>query len=89
MGLPVLYRWAESQREEAKSVFQRRKVGLRTAEVLRLEWSDVDLVRGFVTVAAHKSKTARRRLIPIAQNLAEWVRCGYAGLCTLPSAIWV
>jgi integrase len=48
--------------------------GLRTAEVLRLEWSDVDLVRGIVTVAAHKSKTARRRLIPIAQNLAEWLR---------------
>ena len=42
--------------------------------MLRLEWSDVDLVRGFVTVAAHKSKTARRRLIPIAQNLAEWLR---------------
>jgi len=48
--------------------------GLRTAEVLRLVWSDIDLVRGFVTVAAHKSKTARRRLIPIAQNLAEWLR---------------
>ena len=48
--------------------------GLRTAEVLRLEWSEVDLVRGFVTVTAHKSKTARRRLIPIAQNLAEWLR---------------
>jgi integrase len=48
--------------------------GLRTAEVLRLEWSEVDLVRGFVTVAAHKSKTARRRLIPIAQNLPEWLR---------------
>jgi integrase len=48
--------------------------GLRTAEVLRLEWSEVDLVRGFVAVAAHKSKTARRRLIPIAQNLAEWLR---------------
>src|SRR5208283_607654 len=25
-GLPVLYRWAESQREEATSVFYRRKV---------------------------------------------------------------
>jgi integrase len=48
--------------------------GLRTAEVLRLEWSDVDLVRGIVTVAAHKSKTARRRLISIARNLAEWLR---------------
>jgi len=48
--------------------------GLRTAEVLRLEWSEVDLVRGFVTVSAHKSKTGWRRLIPIAQNLAEWLR---------------
>jgi integrase len=48
--------------------------GLRTAEVLRLEWSDVDLVGGFITVAAHKSKTARRRLIPMATNLAEWLR---------------
>jgi integrase len=54
--------------------------GLRTAEVLRLEWTDVDLAGGFVTVGAHKSKTARRRLIPIAQNLAQWLR-PYAG-CT-------
>jgi integrase len=30
--------------------------------------------RGFITVAAHKSKTARRRLIPIAHNLSEWLR---------------
>ena len=42
--------------------------------MLRLEWSDVDLVRGFVAVAPHKSKTARRRLISIAQNLTEWLR---------------
>jgi integrase len=48
--------------------------GLRSAEILRLEWEDIDLKRGFINVAANKSKTARRRLIPIAPNLAEWLR---------------
>jgi integrase len=52
--------------------------GLRTAELLRLEWCEVDLVRGFIEVSAAKAKTARRRLIPIADNLAEWLR-PYAG----------
>jgi integrase len=52
--------------------------GLRTAELLRLSWSEVDLVRGFVEVTANKSKTARRRLIPIADNLLAWLR-PYAG----------
>ena len=47
--------------------------GLRTAELLRLDWSDVDLASGFVHVGAAKSKTARRRLVPIAPNLAEWL----------------
>jgi integrase len=48
--------------------------GLRTAEFLRLEWQDIDLKRNFINVAASKSKTAKRRLIPIAPNLAEWLR---------------
>ena len=48
--------------------------GLRTAELLRLEWQDVDLKRGLINVGASKSKTAKRRLIPIAPNLAEWLR---------------
>jgi integrase len=48
--------------------------GLRTAEILRLEWQDIDLKRNFINVAASKSKTAKRRLIPIAANLAEWLR---------------
>jgi integrase len=48
--------------------------GLRTAELLRLEWHDIDLKRGFINVAASKSKTAKRRLIKIAPNLAAWLR---------------
>jgi integrase len=47
--------------------------GLRTAEVLRLEWQDIDLKRNFINVSATKSKTAKRRLIPIASNLADWL----------------
>jgi integrase len=47
--------------------------GHRTAELLRLEWQDVDLKRGFVNVGASKSKTAKLRLIPISPNLAEWL----------------
>ena len=35
--------------------------GLRTAELQRLDWSEIDLDRGFITVAASKAKTRRRR----------------------------
>ena len=60
--------------------------GLRTSELLQLTWNEVDLVRGFIHITATKSKTARRRLVPITDNLAEWLR-PYAGrngkVCTL------
>jgi integrase len=47
--------------------------GLRSSEVLRLDWQDVDLVRGLIHVASHKTKTARRRLVTIQPNLAAWL----------------
>lgn len=47
--------------------------GLRSAEALRLEWADVDLAGGFITVGSDKSKTRSRRLVPIALNLAQWL----------------
>jgi site-specific recombinase XerD len=50
--------------------------GLRTAEVQRLKWSDVDLAGGWITVTAQNAKTARRRLVPVADNLKAWLtRC--------------
>jgi integrase len=48
--------------------------GLRSAELERLEWCDIDLTARHIVVAASKSKTASRRIVPLADNLAEWLR---------------
>ena len=47
--------------------------GLRTAEIARLEWKDVNLEEAIITVSAAKSKTASRRIVPIQPNLAQWL----------------
>jgi integrase len=47
--------------------------GVRSAEALRLLWSDVDLARGFVQVAAEHAKGAQRRLVEMPANLKEWL----------------
>jgi integrase len=47
--------------------------GLRRAEIERLEWEDFNFERGHITVAAHKAKTATRRLVPIQANLMQWL----------------
>jgi integrase len=48
--------------------------GLRAAEMEKLDWSEVDLEGAHIEVTASKAKTARRRLIPISENLAKWIR---------------
>jgi integrase len=52
--------------------------GLRSAEIERLEWSDIDLTGRHITIGASKSKTASRRIVPVSDNLAAWLR-PYAG----------
>jgi integrase len=47
--------------------------GLRSKEILPLDWSDVERRPGFIEVAAHKAKTAARRIVPISDNLARWL----------------
>jgi integrase len=47
--------------------------GMRSSEILRLEWRDVNFERAFITVAPEKAKTATRRLVPILPNLMAWL----------------
>jgi integrase len=53
--------------------------GLRDAEIKRLDWGEVDLVRGFIEVKSRKAKSARRRIVEMQPNLREWLR-PYAGM---------
>ena len=48
--------------------------GVRTAELLRLTWHDLERRPGYIEITAKQAKTAARRLIPISQNLANWLR---------------
>lgn len=47
--------------------------GLRSQEMMRLEWSDIRFEQGFIEVAAEKAKTASRRLVPLLPALAAWL----------------
>jgi integrase len=58
--------------------------GLRTAEIERLDWMDIDLASGFIEVKAKKAKTRSRRLVPILPNLAQWL----APLAAQQGKVW-
>ncbi len=47
--------------------------GLRTAEICRLDWSDIKFDRGFIECEARMTKTRSRRLVPISANLRAWL----------------
>ena len=47
--------------------------GLRTSEIQRIDWQDVDLDSAFIIVGKTKAKTKARRLVPIQPNLAAWL----------------
>lgn len=48
--------------------------GVRTAEVMRMTWDDLERRNGYIEISASKAKTASRRLIPIPTNLSAWLR---------------
>lgn len=47
--------------------------GLRSQEIMRLEWPDIRFSDGLVEVAAAKAKTASRRLVPLLPVLSSWL----------------
>ncbi len=48
--------------------------GLRSSEIMRLDWSEINLERGFILVRGMKTKTAARRLVPISETLTAWLK---------------
>ena len=47
--------------------------GLRTSELLRLDWADVWRVPEHIEITAGKAKTRQRRLVKICPALAAWL----------------
>jgi integrase len=47
--------------------------GLRSAEIVRLEWQEIRFTQNIIEIKASKAKTASRRLVPILPVLAEWL----------------
>ncbi len=47
--------------------------GVRTAEILRLDWQEINFQTGHIEIKKKKAKTKGRRLIPIQPNLAAWL----------------
>lgn len=47
--------------------------GLRSAEIERLEWKDIDFASKHIVVSAGNAKTASRRIVPLSDNLAAWL----------------
>jgi integrase len=66
--------------------------GLRTQELLRLDWADVWRVRGHVEVTAAKSKTRQRRLVEVGPALRAWIapfrQLKVGQVCTLHEITW-
>src|SRR5260370_37572994 len=48
--------------------------GLREAEIKRLDWSEGDQRRGHIEVKSSKAKSARRRIVEMQPNLAQWLQ---------------
>lgn len=49
--------------------------GLRRAEVMRLDWSEVDIDQSLIHISSKKAKTGQRRIVPIQENLKNGSTC--------------
>jgi len=58
--------------------------GLRSAEIERLEWSDIRLTEQHIVIGADKAKTASRRIVPVSDTLAAWL----APYAAQTGAVW-
>lgn len=47
--------------------------GIRTEEIFRMTWEQVDFKKGFVILGKEFTKTRRRRLVPICPALRSWL----------------
>ena len=55
-------------------IFLAAFAGLRTAEIERIEWKDIDLTENSIHVTRENAKTRSRRTVPILPNLAAWLK---------------
>jgi integrase len=47
--------------------------GIRTSEIDVLDWSNIDLEEQTIEIRAEDAKSAKRRIVPIRDNLKEWL----------------
>lgn len=46
---------------------------IRTAEIERMDWSQINLTEGHIEITARTSKKKIRRIVPISKNLKRWL----------------
>jgi len=66
-------RWKPYLQEMLPAVALQAFCGVRSKEVCRLQWEDLDAQAGLVTVSRAKSKTRKGRNIPLPSALLEWL----------------
>ena len=47
--------------------------GIRSEEIKRLDWSDINLSEEFIQIKSADAKTKVRRLAPVPENLRQWL----------------
>jgi len=48
--------------------------GIRTAEIVRLDWREINFESGYIEIKKSKAKTKGRRLIKMQPNLVAWLK---------------